>query len=336
MGKVKYLIVALAIITLGYWLGPKVTYKKPILLDTDIQVPLKDIESYIKSGEATVSGIKPGNEAKIIWANDSIKNKTEFALVYLHGFSASHEEGAPIHTDFAQRYGMNLYLARLEDHGRADPNSFENLTPENFVQSAEDALDIAKNLGEKVIVMACSTGGTLSLILAAAGEKIDGMILYSPNIDIADPKSDLLLMPWGKQMAKVVMGGDHNIITYTDEEEKYWNPTYHTNSLFALKYLLNTYMTDTTFRKITVPVFVGYYYKDDTHKDEVVSIDRMKDMFSQLGTPQAFKKIQAFPNAEHHVISSYIMSKDIEGLEAATFEWAEATLGLKPVDKTPQ
>ena len=42
--------------------------------------------------------VKPENEARIIWQNDSLKNKTEYAVVYLHGFSASQEEGDPVHT----------------------------------------------------------------------------------------------------------------------------------------------------------------------------------------------------------------------------------------------
>ncbi|MEZ4910864.1 MAG: alpha/beta hydrolase [Saprospiraceae bacterium] len=327
----KYFYFFTGFIIIGYLLGPRVTFDTPKLLDTEIETPILKLDDFIHNSESLISDLKPGNEAKIIWANDSLKNKTEYALVYLHGFSASHEEGAPIHTDFAKRYGMNLYLTRLEDHGRADPNSLKNLTPENFTQSAEDALDIAKKLGEKVIVMSCSTGGTLSLILAAAGEKIDALILYSPNIDIADPKSDLLMLPWGKQMAKIVLGGENYKIQYDEMGQKYWNPSYHYNSLFALKSLINTYMNEETFKKVTTPVFVGYYYLDEDHQDDVVSVERMKEMFDQLGTPPEAKHIQAFPESGHHVISSYIMSKDVTGLEDATFQWAESILGLMPI-----
>jgi hypothetical protein len=57
------------------------------------------------------------NEARIVWANDSLKQKTEYAIVYLHGFSASQEEGNPVHRNIAKQFGCNLYLSRLSQHG---------------------------------------------------------------------------------------------------------------------------------------------------------------------------------------------------------------------------
>jgi hypothetical protein len=54
--------------------------------------------NYVSQQEAAHK-IKPDNEARVIWANDSLKNKTEYALVYLHGFTASQGEGDPVHRD---------------------------------------------------------------------------------------------------------------------------------------------------------------------------------------------------------------------------------------------
>jgi esterase/lipase len=325
-------IIALVVLALigVFLLGPKVTFDKPKVLDTDIAADISELDQYILNKESKIVDLKPNNQARIIWANDSLKQKTEYSVVYLHGFSASQEEGAPIHTDFAQRYGCNLYLSRLEDHGRIDSNSFEHLTPENFLQSAEDAIDIGKKLGNKVIVMSCSTGGTLAAIIAAAGEDIHSMIMYSPNIDIYDPNSELLLYPWGQKLSEVVLGGHYNHIKYDTLAQKYWNSTYHTNALFALKTLIKDYMNPSTFGKIKMPVFMGYYYKDETNQDKVVSVKRMLEFYDQLGTPIEKKKKIAFPEAGHHVISSYITSKDIEGLKKETFLWAEEVLGLKP------
>ena len=65
------------------------------------------LEKYIHDQEAAHK-LKPDNEARIMWFNDSLKQKTEYAVVYLHGFSASQEEGDPIHYQFAQKFGCNL------------------------------------------------------------------------------------------------------------------------------------------------------------------------------------------------------------------------------------
>ena len=326
---VGLLMVALFVIV---FFGPKVSYDKQVLLDTDINIPISGIESYVADVEAKVKDMKPDNQARIIWANDSLKQKTAYSIVYLHGFSASQEEGDPVHTDFAKRYGCNLYLARLEDHGRLDSNTFINLTPDNFLQSAEDAIDIGKILGEKVIVMSCSTGGTLAAILASSGENIHSMIMFSPNIEIYDSKSELLLYPWGKQLSELVLGGNHNHLKYKPEQAKYWNEVYHTNGLFAIKTLIKDNMNQASFSKITMPVFIGYYYKDETNQDKVVSVKRMIDFYNEIGTPEALKRKVAFPTTGHHVISSHVMSEDIQGVENETFKWAEEVLGLKPVE----
>src|SRR5690606_2388877 len=75
-----------------------------------------ELVAYIHQQES-LHKLKPDNEARIIWADDSTKSRTPYALVYLHGFSASQEEGDPVHTRFAKTFGCNLYLPRLAEHG---------------------------------------------------------------------------------------------------------------------------------------------------------------------------------------------------------------------------
>ena len=331
MKYIKYTFILVLVVGTVFILGPKKEFEPAKLLDTEIDISLADLEKYVAEKEADIKDLKPDNQARIIWANDSLKRKTEYAIVYLHGFSASQEEGAPLHEDFAKRYGLNLYLSRLEDHGRPDSNSFIQLTPENFLQSAEDAIDIGKKLGDKVIVMSCSTGGTLSAILAGAGEDIHSMIMYSPNIDIYDPMSSLLVYPWAEELSSLVMGGTYNRIVYDTLAQKYWNSIYHTNALFTIKTLIRDYMTEENFAKIKIPVFVGYYYKDEENQDKVVSVARMLDFYDQISTPDSLKRKVAFPEAGKHVISSHIMSKDIKGVYLETCKWAEEVLHLKPV-----
>src|SRR5690606_31094191 len=113
----------------------------------------------------------------------------------------------PIHENFAKTFGMNLYLPRLEDHGRVDTNSFEDLTPDALFDSAEKALEIGRLLGDSIIVMSCSTGSTLSIILSKYHPDIHSFIMFSPNIDLANSMSELSIKPWGDQLARAVLGG---------------------------------------------------------------------------------------------------------------------------------
>ena len=65
-------------------------------------------------------------------------------------------------------------------------------------------------------------------------------------------------------------------------------------------------MRKSTFEKINKPLFMGYYYKNDSLQDKVVSVEAMLKMFDQLGTSKNLKVKKAFPNANDHDITSYL------------------------------
>ena len=324
--------IVIGLLFTGYLLGPRVEYQKINSVIQPLDVSIEEIENYVNEKESGVLGMKEDNHARIIWA-DSLFKKTPFSVVYLHGFSASQEEGDPLHESFASRYGCNLFLARLEGHGLKDSSSFETLTPYNMVESAKEAIAIGKILGDEVIVMSCSTGGTLSAYLAAHNsEMIHSQLMYSPNIDIRDPMSEMLTMPWGYEIAKNSFGGERNLISYSPERRQYWNDSYHIKGLIAVKALIEATMKEKVFEKISQPLFLGYYYKDESNQDEIVSVARMKEFYRQISTPESMKIEMAFPDAGRHVITSHLASEDVEGVMNATFDFAEDILGLKPVE----
>jgi pimeloyl-ACP methyl ester carboxylesterase len=114
--------------------------------------------------------LKPDNEARIVWANDSLKQKTEYVIVYLHGFSASQEEGNPVHRRIAAQFGCNLYLSRLSEHGIDTTDALFNMTAESLWESAKEALCHRQATWPyKVILMGTSTGGTLALAACGSG-----------------------------------------------------------------------------------------------------------------------------------------------------------------------
>lgn len=289
------------------------------------------LENYVQNNEAQHK-IKPDNEARIIWF-DSSKTKTEYAIVYLHGFSASQEEGKPIHTNIAKTFGCNLYLSRLAEHGIDTTNPLINLTADKLWESAKQALQIGKQIGKKVILMATSTGGTLALKLAADyPNDVYALVLMSPNIALADGRSFLLNNHWGLQLARTLTGS--NYVTAKDTTRlysQYWYNHYPLESATQLQELLETTMTKTTFEKVKQPLLLLYYYKDDTHQDSVVSVAAMLKMFGELGTSANLKVKEAMPNAGDHVMGSYIKSKDLLEVQQAIENFMERKLKIQPV-----
>jgi len=110
----------------------------------------------------------------------------------------------------AKQFGCNMYLARLSEHGSDTTDELINMTATSLWDSAKEAYAIGKQLGEKVILMGTSTGGTVALELASNFDDVAGLILYSPNIAINNPSAFLTNNPWGLQIARLVMGGKEN------------------------------------------------------------------------------------------------------------------------------
>jgi len=97
-----------------FLLGPRVA------IETNLQpVSLPDdLDAYLASSEAAYDDIVPGTEKKIIWAGEA-GEKTPLSIVYLHGFSATRQETAPLAEELAAELGANLYYDHFTGHGRS-------------------------------------------------------------------------------------------------------------------------------------------------------------------------------------------------------------------------
>jgi esterase/lipase len=329
MKFLKRLAFVLMILIVIYFLGPKPSSPQLITVLPSVPSDPIQLEKYIAALESRHS-IKPDNQARIIWFNDSSKQKTEYAVVYLHGFSASQKEGDPVHIFFAKTFGCNLFLSRLTEHGIDTVEPMLNLTADKLWNSAIEAYAIGKQLGKKVILISTSTGGTLALKLAAEFPDISALILLSPNIAINNPAAWMLNNPWGLQIAKLIEGKYVVAKDTTAIYKKYWYDKYRIESAVQLEELIETTMKESVFRKIKQPVLLMYYYKDDDHQDQVVKVSAMKRMFAELGTPENQKISVAVPNAGDHVIGSSIKSKDVRTVENETVKFAQQILHLQP------
>lgn len=311
-----------------YFMGP--TPDTPVY-DPKLPVISQDadeITDYINTLNAAHK-LKPGNEARIEWYDTNKKSKTKVAILYLHGFSASPREGFPTHVRFAEKYGCNLYLARLSDHGIDTTDVMYELTADRLWNSAKEAYAIAKNLGEEVVIMSTSTGGTLALKLAATYPEIKGLINFSPNLAINDPAAFLLNDPWGLQIARIAFSGDFRTIEAEEEYKKYWHTKYRLESLVSLQELVETIAIPLTYKNIKCPVFNGVYYRDKENQDPVIKVSAVRDMHEKLGTPEENKAYVEFPNAGNHVIAGDLQSGAIVEVFEAISEFAETQLGMR-------
>jgi pimeloyl-ACP methyl ester carboxylesterase len=313
-----------------YFLGPA-----PKAPDYDKAIPkvpdnVGDLEQFIVKKEQK-HNIKPNNEAHIIW-HDSARQKTPYAVVYLHGFSASQIEGDPTHRRFAKAFGCNLFLSRLAEHGIDTTEALLHFTAARAWESAKEALAIGKQIGDKVILLSTSTGGTLALKLAATyPDDVFALVNLSPNIAINDGAAFLLNDPWGLHIARMVMGGDYRITDASEEHARYWNKKYRLESLTELEELLESSMSNELFRKVKQPSLTLYYYKSEEEQDPQVKVSAMLEMHEHLGTPADLKVQKAMPNTGAHVIGSSLTSKDVDGVYLEIEKFAIEKLKMQKV-----
>lgn len=329
MNKVFAIFVLTVILVLfAYLLGPR-TKTKPLnhslpKFDFDINT----IEAYVDSMEEQYD-TRTDNKARVLWA-DSAGLKTEWSVLYLHGFTASWYDGFPINVSFVKN-GCNAFFARLPGHGLKPPDAMLDMTPEKTYETAKEALAIAKTLGNKVLIMSCSSGSTLSLQLAADfPDMVDGQILYSPNVKINDKYAGLLTKPWGSRILKWIDGGDYHTWRSVLEGnyKNYCDTTFRNEAIIYLQKLLDETMTSETFGKVKCPVFMGYYYKDKQHQDPTVKVSAMLDMFDKISTPENKKVKVAFPNADTHVICNSARSGAVDDVYTASIDFAINVLGI--------
>lgn len=167
-------------VVLVYLAGPKVS------IDTSYTIPAlpDDLDQYLEQSESRFDDLTPGTEKIIHWADPQQKNKTPIAFVYFHGFSATRQETMPVPDLVAQHFHSNIFYTRLTGNGRTADAVAEG-TVNTWVNDASEAMAIAKRLGNKTIVIGCSTGASLGWRTACQEDfspQTEALVFFSPQL----------------------------------------------------------------------------------------------------------------------------------------------------------
>ncbi|PJZ40092.1 hypothetical protein CH370_18200 [Leptospira kmetyi] len=243
--------------------------------------------------------------------------KTEYSILYIHGFGASRAEGEEVTDKLAKDLKANLYYVRLPGHG-TNLEDHRDTTFAEILQDSETALLESEKLGKKTILIGTSMGGLISTYLAAKyPDKVHALILASPFYDFTSPLGGIYQFSWGKEFAHLVMG---KIRKSTEEQKKepaaaFW---YRDQYLAAVQNLsdLREYVLGTDpFSKITSPVLMFYYYKNEKEQDASASVQSMLNAFKKVnenGKASPFNKAVRIELGNHVLFSKYMKSdKDL-------------------------
>lgn len=265
----------------------------------------EDLDAWLAAREAEVPDLRPGAEKRILWAGVP-GEKTPLSIVYLHGFSASAEEIRPVPDRVAEALGANLYFARLAGHGR-DGAAMAEPVAGDWIEDTAEAIAIGRRIGDRVLVMATSTGGTLAAIAAAdpdLSRNIAGLVLISPNFGLANPAGGLLSLPFARRFVPVVIGEERRFDARNEAHAASWTSRYPSVATIPMKALVD-HASGLDFGAVRIPALFLY-----SAEDRVVSPAATARVAAAWGGPVRTELRLMGPgdDASSHVIAGDILS----------------------------
>ena len=263
------------------------------------------VQVYFESIESRYDDVTPGVEKRVVWAS-ARKTRTPISVLYVHGFSATSQETRPVPDRIAASLGANLVYTRLRGHGRG-ADAMAEATVQDWMYDTAEGLAAARAVGDRVVVISTSTGGTLvaaALQDPALAEKVEAAIMVSPNFGINHPLAFTLTWPFARNIIRLVEGEYRKSAPGTEEQEEYWTYNYPTSSVVVMAALVKA-VVGRDFSKVKVPTL--FWFSDE---DKVVRPDITHGITQRWGGRVTVNNVTVGPDDDpgSHVITGDIMS----------------------------
>ena len=295
--RLRASLIALALLAFAVFCGPLFPFTPQPSAIRDVVENVPDLDLYLARREAQHAEVKPEQGKTIIWNDPATRSKTPLSLVYIHGFSASRKDIAPVIETLAGTLGANAFLTRLAAHGRTTPAEFAAVTAQDWLDDAREALAVGRRIGHRVVLIGTSTGALLAAMAALEDTSSDiaALVLLSPNFGLRDWRAKFISGPLGRALARLVLGKEHSFPPDSIGHAEFWTTHYPSQAVVALMDLLN-HARSIDLGKLKMPVLVIY-----TDQDTVVDVAAIRDRFDEIQAPT--KLIVDLPEASRHELT---------------------------------
>lgn len=305
IGKMAlYVVLALVVMAAVFWLIAPYE-DADLAADFDASVLDSGVANYLAARESAFDDITPGTEKQVIWAG-APEVATEWAVLYLHGFSASAQEIRPVPDDVAGGLGANLVFTRLAGHGRGGDAMAEGSVGAWTADVAE-ALAVARKLGRRLLVIGTSTGGTLAtaaVMDANLAQGVAGVVLVSPNYGIRNPLAPMLTWPAARYWLPVLAGQRRSFQPINEAHARYWTTEFSSVAVMPMAALVAR-VRGLNVAQAGVPAL--FVFSD---ADRVVDAGRTRAIAGRWGAPVRITEPHLTPadDPSAHVIAGDILS----------------------------
>ncbi len=263
------------------------------------------VTPYFEAQEARFDDITEGVEKRVVWF-DQPDTKTDWVVLYIHGFSATSQEIRPVPDRVADTLGANLVFTRLTGHGRTG-EALAQATIADWMNDVAEGLAAARLVGDRVLVMSLSTGGTLAAAAAMDAElsqDVVGIVFGSPNFGINNPLAPLLTFPAARYWLPTLAGVERSFEPHNSDQAKFWTNRYPSVAVLPVAALVRK-VTSLDLENATIPALFLF-----TLEDTVVRPDRTQDVANRWGGAVAVVNPKLGPSDDpgHHVLAGDIMS----------------------------
>ncbi|WP_116084453.1 carboxylesterase [Tropicimonas sp. IMCC34011] len=299
------LCAAVLIFGLAWGLGPR----EPVRVVSEVDagdVPETNLSRWLDEREDETPDLRDDARKEVVWHGEE-GGATLLSVVYLHGFSASPAELRPVPDLVAAELKANLFLMRFKGHGR-DGAAMAEATAGDYVDDVAEALIVGRRLGERVLVLATSTGGAaLTLALSANPDlrrDLHGVVMMSPNFRMKATGSALLTWPFARTFVPVLLGDSRGFDPQSETHAAHWTETYPSRALMPMAALVKA-AREADVAGIEAPAL---FLVSPT--DTVVSPEATREMSLRWGGPATFESWELKPgdDPDGHVLGGRILS----------------------------
>lgn len=303
---------------MGLWLAlrpPRVPDPAfdPVLLEGGV-------DAYLEAAEARFTDIREGLQKQVVWAGVP-GAKTDWVVVYIHGFSASLGEIRPVPERVAEGLGANLVLTRLQGHGRSGAAMGE-ATFAGWIDDVSEALAIAQAVGRRTLVISTSTGSTLTALTlyGRAAEGVAGTIFVAPNFRLRNRKTGLVTWPGARLWLPLLIGRERGFTPANAAHGHFWTSRYPSVALLPMGKVVRALAARDPGLLKTPALFVF----DD--RDALVDHARTRELAALWGGPAEVFAVETGPDDDpgYHVIAGDTLSPGMTAPVAAKMiAWAK-------------